>query len=234
MENLLYEYMSRRFASYQETSGISKDYGPVITISRQAGCGGSKLAHDLCMKMNEVALKSGRPDNWHFINHEILEKSAEKLNLDPGKLDRLITDKERGIMDEILEALSSHTHKSDQKILKTMSEVIRQIAEQGHVIIVGRGGAVVSQHIRQSLHIRLEAPLNWRCEEVMKKLEYSREYTLEYIHKIDEQREMYVERLIHGTGKTFAYDVTINPSRFSDEQLKEIIIGMAAAKGIRA
>lgn len=234
MENLLYEYMSKRFASHQEVNGLHKNLGPVITISRQAGCGASKLAHHLCLKLNDAALHAGKTAKWHFINHEILEKSAEKLNLDPGKLDRLITDKDRGIMDQILEALSSHSHKSDQKILKTMSEVIRQIAEQGHVIIVGRGGAVVNQHIPHSLHIRLEAPLMWRCNEVMKKLEYSREYTLEYIQKLDEQREMYVERLMQGKEEKFVYDVVLNPGRFTEEQMAVVILAMASVKGILA
>ena len=186
MENLLYEYMSKRFSAEHEYHEIPRGFGPVITISRQAGCGASKLAHDLCQMMNSSLNLSGKPGNWKFINHEILEKSAEKLDLNPHKLDQVITDKERGIMDQIVEALSSHSHKSDQKIMKTVQEVIRLFAEQGYVVIVGRGGAVVSQHIARSLHIRLEAPIEWRLENVMKKLEYSRGYALEYIHKIDE------------------------------------------------
>ncbi|MBK7172126.1 MAG: cytidylate kinase-like family protein [Bacteroidales bacterium] len=232
MENLLYEYMSKRFAHSQEVNGLPKDLGPVITLSRQAGCGASKLAHDLCTQLNEIAVKSGKAPVWHFINHEILEKSAEKLNLDPGKLNQVITDKERGIMDQIIEALSSHTHKSDQKIMKTMYEVIRQIAEQGNVIIVGRGGATVSQHIPHSLHIKLEAPIQWRCSEVMKKLEYSREYSMEYIRKMDEQRQMYVQRMIQGSEHSFGYDVILNPSRFNHQQMVQMIISMAGLKGI--
>lgn len=232
MENLLYEYMSQRFLSGRDLSGMPSDFGPVITISRQAGCGASKLAHELCKRFSADTRMSGLQEPWQFINHEILEKSAEKLNLEPGKLDRVITDKERGIMDQIVEALSSHSHKSDQKIMKTMQEVIRQIAEQGRVIIVGRGGAVVSQHIRRALHLRLEAPLEWRMEQVVKKLEYSREYAREYILKLDEQREMYVKKMAQGSENHYLYHAILNPSRYSESEILDLIMNMAALKNI--
>jgi cytidylate kinase len=232
MENLLYEYMSKRFSSEHVHNELHPGLGPVITISRQGGCGASKLAHDICQLMNSSARQSSKSSPWHFINHEILEHSAEKLELDPKKLHQVITDKERGIMDQIVEALSSHSHKSDQKIMKTVQDVIRQFAEQGNVVIVGRGGAVVSQHIPRSLHVRLEAPLEWRLEQVIKKLEYSREYAREYINKIDEQRQMYLNKMLIGRHIDSIFDITLNPSRFSDQQLVDIIIHIAALKGI--
>jgi cytidylate kinase len=233
MENLLYEYMNRRFNYELEHPQKARDFGPVITISRQAGCGASKLAHDLCLKLNNVSgLHPGQPGAWHFINHEILEKMAEKLNLEPNKLDRVITDKQRGIMDEIVEALSSHSHKSDKKIMKTMMEVLRQFAEQGNVIIVGRGGAAVSQHIERSLHIRLEAPLEWRIESTMKKLEYSREYSTHYVQRIDEGRQMYIKRLLEGRSGHSLIDALLLTNRFTEIELVDIIFHLAKLKGI--
>jgi len=233
MENLLYHYMNKRFSAGQLSPEFHKDTGPVITISRQAGCGASKIAHDLCKILNEGSGRPAKGDIWHFINHEILETSAEKLDLDPEKLDRVVTDKERGMMDQIVEALSSHSYKSDQKIMKTVREVIGQFAEQGNVVIVGRGGAVVSQHIARSLHIRLESSFEWRIEQVMKKLEYSRAYATQYIRKIDEAREMYVQRMAQGLINPSLYDVVLDPSRFSESQLIDIILHLVTIKGIR-
>jgi cytidylate kinase len=232
MENLLYEYMSQRFLSGRDLTRIPRDSGPVITISRQAGCGATRLAHELCKKFNTDTPATSLQVPWQFVNHEILEKSAEKLNLEPGKLDRVITDKERGIMDQIVEALSTHSHKSDHKIMKTMQEVIRQIAEQGRVIIVGRGGAVVSQHIPRALHLRLEAPLEWRVEQIIKKLEYSRDYARDYILKLDEQREMYVKKMAGGSENHYLYHAVINPSRYTEAELMNLIMHMAKLNDI--
>ena len=117
--------------------------------------------------------------------------------------------------------------------MKTVREVIGQFAEQGNVVIVGRGGAVVSQHIARSLHIRLEAPLEWRIEQVVRKLEYSRAYATQYIRKMDEAREMYVQRMVQGLKKPSLYDVVLDPSRFTETQMIDIILHMAYIKGIR-
>jgi cytidylate kinase len=232
MENLLYEYMSKRFNAELEYRQKPTDLGPVITISRQAGCGASKLAHDICQVMNTGNQQAGKPGLWRFINHEILEESASQLNLDPAKLNRVITDSERGMMDQIVEALSSHSHKSDKKIMKTLQDVIRQFAEQGYVVIVGRGGAVLGQDIAHSLHVRLEAPIEWRVDSVMKKLEYSRQYSMEYIKKMDEQRAMYVKKMAEGSKNHSLYDVILDPSRFNNSQMVDIICKMAMVRGI--
>lgn len=232
MENLLYEYMTRRIKAELSAQRSQREFGPVITISRQGGCGASRIAHDLCQELNTSPLKKENQPAWQFINHEILEKSAEKLNLEPQKLDKVITDKDRGIMDEILEALSSHSHKSDRKIMNTVQNVIKQFAEDGNYVIVGRGGAMLSQHIRKALHIRLEAPLNWRIEAIMKKLGYSREYAATYLKMVDERREMYVSRTAANFGVQGCYDAVLDPSRFTDKEMVESIIALARVKNV--
>ncbi|MBK7215313.1 MAG: cytidylate kinase-like family protein [Bacteroidales bacterium] len=232
MENLLYEYMTRRIKAESSAHGSQREIGPVITISRQGGCGASRLAHELCQVLNTSPIKKENQSVWQFINHEILEKSAEKLNLEPQKLDRVITDKDRGIMDEILEALSTHSHKSDKKIMNTVQNVIKQFAEDGNYVIVGRGGAMLSQHIRKALHIRLEAPLNWRIEQIVKKLGYSREYAATYLKAVDERREMYVSHTEVHAGSQGYYDAVLDPSRFSEKELIESIIALAKVKNV--
>ncbi len=232
MVNLLHEYMNKRFGNGKIVTESPACFGPVITISRQTGCGASKLAHDLSQLFNSLTDQPGKQEPWRFINREIIEKSAEKLNLEPQHLHKVLTDKERGIMDQIVEALSTHSHKSDRKIMNTMQEVIRQFAEKGNVVIVGRGGAVVSHDIERSLHIRLEAPIEWRTNVVMNNFGFSRAYSLEYIHKTDEEREMYVQRQIQGKHESMLYDVILNPSRFNHSQMVEVITTLAKVKKI--
>ena len=232
MENLLIEYMSKRFSNGKVLTDSAKKLGPVITISRQTGCGASSLAFELSKAFNDLSTPAVKSEPWHFINREILEKSAEKLELEPRHLHKVLSDKERGIMDQIVEALSTHAHKSDQKILKTVREVIRQFAEHGNVVLVGRGGAIVSRDIERSLHIRLEAPLEWRIGVIMSNLGFSKEYSREYIRKSDEEREMYVQKMLPGYNRDLLYDIVLNPSRFTRSQLVETITALARIKGI--
>lgn len=230
MENRLFEYMNRRVGGDFIPSGIMKEAGPVITISRQTGCGASNIAWTVCQELNKRKIAAQNGGKWNLISREILQKSAEELNLDPLALKHVISDKDRGIMDQIVEALSSHYHKSDTKIFKTIQEVIRQFGTNGNVVIVGRGGASFCAGIKKSLHIRLEAPEEWRIEAIAKRLDFSKAYATEYVRKTDIERELLVTRFLGHKPDNSVYDIEINRSRFSEQEIVEAIIQLASIK----
>lgn len=230
MENRLFEYMNRRLGNESIVAVPNTDPGPVITISRQTGCGASRIAWGVCAEINMKLSEKNKSQKWNFINREILQKSAEQLNLDPMALQHVISDKDRGIMDQIVEALSTHSHKSDQKILKTIQEVIRQFGNNGNVIIVGRGGASICSGINRSLHIRLVAPEEWRIEEIAHRFNYNKSFATEYIRKHDTERELLVAKLFGKNTETAHYDIEINRSRFTIKEIIDIITSMAAIK----
>jgi cytidylate kinase len=233
MENSLFEYMNRRISGETISVSTNKEAGPVITISRQTGCGARGIAWLICEELNKRKNPSVKTNGiWRFISREILQESAEQLNLDPLELKNVIDDKNRGIMDQIIGALSTHSHKSDQKILKTVQGVIRQFGNKGNVIIIGRGGARVCQDIHNSLHIRLIAPEDWRIAEIARRLDFSKSYATEYVRKRDEERELLVTKLYGKKPDSSAYDIEINRGRFTEKEIADAIIQLALIKGI--
>ena len=234
MENRLFEYMNRRIGGDFIPSNTQKDHGPVITISRQTGCGARGIAWAICEELNKnkPSPKSDGNGKWKFISREILQESAQQLNLDPDALKSVIDDKNRGMMDQIVSALSTHSHKSDQKIMKTVQDVIRQFGNNGKVIIIGRGGASICHDIRLSLHIRLVAPEDWRISEIARRLDFSKAYATEYVRKRDVERELLVTKLLGRKPDSSAYDVELNRSRFTEKELADAIIQLALIKGL--
>lgn len=232
MENRLFDYMNRRLSGEVIPEISKKEPGPVITISRQTGCGARGIAFAICQELNKrkPAVKNENP--WRFISREILQESAEKLNLDPVSLQQVVNDKDRGIMDQIVGALSTHSFKSDQKILKTVQDVIRQFGHSGKVVIIGRGGASICSDIKQSLHIRLVAPEDWRIAEIARRLDYNKAYATQYVRKRDAERELLITRLLGKKPDSLAFDLEIYRSRFTDAQIAELIIQLATIKGI--
>ena len=232
MENRLFDYMNRRLSGEVIPEISKKEPGPVITISRQTGCGARGIAFAICQELNKrkPAVKNENP--WRFISREILQESAEKLNLDPVSLQQVVNDKDRGIMDQIVGALSTHSFKSDQKILKTVQDVIRQFGHSGKVVIIGRGGASICSDIKQSLQIRLVAPEDWRIAEIARRLDYNKAYATQYVRKRDAERELLITRLLGKKPDSLAFDLEINRSRFTDAQIAELIIQLATIKGI--
>jgi len=232
MENRLFEYMNKRIGADFIPSNIVKEAGPVITISRQTGCGARGIAWAICEELNKRIPSVKTDGKWKFISREILQESAEQLNLDPSALKHVIDDKNRGMMDQIVEALSTHSHKSDQKILKTVHDVIRQFGNNGNVVIIGRGGASICSDIKLSLHIKLVAPEDWRIGEIARRLDFSKSYATEYVRKRDEERELLVTKLFGKKPDSSTYDIQINRSRFSEKEIAEAIIQLASIKGL--
>lgn len=232
MENRLFEYMNRRVGGDFTPSSSIREPGPVITISRQTGCGARGIAWAICDELNKRKPAGKTEGNWRYINREILQESAQQLNLDPAALESVIDDKNRGIMDEIVGALSTHSHKSDQKILKTVQDVIRQFAVNGKVIIIGRGGANICSDIKLALHIKLVAPEDWRITEIARRLDFSKAYATEYVRKRDVERDLLVTKLFGKKPAFSAYDIEINRSRFTEKELANAIIQLALIKGL--
>lgn len=232
MEDRLFEYMNRRIGGDFMPSRTITEPGPVITISRQTGCGARGIAWAICDELNKRKPADKTEGNWRYINREILQESAQQLNLDPAALKSVIDDKNRGIMDEIVGALSKHSHKSDQKILKTVQDVIRQFAVNGKVIIIGRGGANICKDIRLALHIKLVAPEDWRISEIARRLDFSKAYASEYVRKRDLERDLLVTKLFGNKPDSSAYDIEINRSHFTEKELANAIIQLAIIKGL--
>lgn len=232
MQNRLFEYMNHRISGKTASVAASKESGPVITISRQTGCGASSIGWRICEELSKRNQTGKADDKWNMISREILLKSAETLNLDPEAIKHIINDRDRGIMDEIVEALSTHSHKSDHKILKTIRDVIHQFGSNGNVVIIGRGGASFCSDIKRALHVRLEAPEEWRIESIARRLDFSKSYAAEYVHKNDAERELLVSKYFGKKPDNSVYDVELNRSRFSEQELVEAIIQLASVKGI--
>jgi cytidylate kinase len=230
MPDLLLNYMNRRLAEKSQAEAF--DPGPVITISRECGCGARNIAKELAVQLNQKASTASSGTEWRWVDKEILEQSAHKLNLEPSLVKRVFTDKERGTMDEILSALSSRNHKSDKMIRNTTFDVIRAFALEGHVIIIGRGGVLASRDISRSLHVRLEAPEEWRIEAMMRLRPFSYPEAKKYIHEQDELRNQFRDKVLWDKSSNLLYDIIINRSRFSEAEIAQLMVQLARDKGI--
>ncbi|WP_321286770.1 cytidylate kinase-like family protein [uncultured Sunxiuqinia sp.] len=229
MENSLLSYMNKRFEEASNPKAKpTTNAGPVITISRQAGCGGLHIAQMLAESMDDFGLCK----EWQVISKEILQKSAQELKLSLNKVDRLFTTKEHNTFDEVLEAFNTKMYKSNRVILKTVKEVIKGFAVDGCCIILGRGGEFITRDIEQSLHIRLEAPLKWRVDKIAAKRAISHDEANKQIAETEKKREVYRKHYLNKNHPVENYDLTINVSAFTPSNVVELIKRSVELKGM--
>ena len=223
----LIKYMSDRL---QEDCRKAKEPGPVITISREYGCPAKKIAQKLIEELTKKMYVKGKNAQWRYITKEIMSESAKELELDPAKIKYVFDYEQKSFLDDILTSHSTKYYKSDRRIRNTVAKVIRNIACEGNVVIVGRGGVAITRDIPKSLHINLEAPLEWRVLRASEKHEIALEEAEKYTLNIDRKRKQFRE-FFEGKNTDYTrFDLTFNCMTLSPNEIVGIVLRAAEVR----
>jgi cytidylate kinase len=220
----LLKYVSDRI---QEEGGRGKESGPVITISREYGCPAKIIAGRLAEELSRKLFVKGKDAKWKFVTKEIMAESAKALEIEPEKIKYVFDYQQKGLVDDIISASFSKYYKSEKKILNTVAKVIRNMAADGNVIIVGRGGVAITHDIARSLHIMLEAPLEWRTVRIAENFKISEEEARKAAIDVDKKRKEFREYFQGKESDYTRFDLTINCMSFSIEEIVHIILKVA-------
>jgi len=206
------------------------DDGPVITLSRMAGCDARQVATILVDDLNR---KYGT-SKWRWVDKDIIFAIAKELNTDTQRVENFYKGIELSSISEMIMAFSGG-YVSDLRMKKAIRDVILSICKEGHIVLVGRGGVSIARDITEALHIRLIAPFYWRVENVMKKLAMDMEAAEEYVVDTDEKRIHLIQTFLDKKPLNIDYlfDATINRSSFSIQELSELILSMYDKKVTR-
>jgi len=225
----LSKYLTER---YLESISEQKFEGPVVTIARQFGCPAKSVAAKLVSRLTEIKSKKAKKMDWRFINKEILHESAKLLDVDPEEIQYVFRYETRSVFADIISSYSRKYYKSDRKIRNTIARVIRNIASEGNVVIVGRGGVAITRDIQKSLHIKLEAPIDWRALRVSEKYCLSIEEATKYANDVDRKRALFRD-YFHGTGSDYTrFDMIFNSMTLSMDEIVESTINMMKLKNL--
>jgi cytidylate kinase len=223
----LLKYTSDRL---HEHDGLHKEPGPVITFSREYGCPSKIVAGRLSEELTRKMFVKGKEIKWKYVTKEIMAESARALEVDPDKIKYVFDYEQKSMLESIISAQFNKYYKSERKIRNTIAKVIRNMALEGHVIIVGRGGVAITHDIPRSLHIMLEAPLDWRLLRVAENYKISLDEARKSAIEIDKKRKEFRE-YFQGKGSDYTrFDLTFNCMTFSIEEMVHIILKAAEIK----
>ncbi|MRT92987.1 AAA family ATPase [Ancylomarina sp. 16SWW S1-10-2] len=227
MKDILNQYMKKRYQLKEMTSTKYQFPGPVITISRECGCHAITIANELVSKLQQIT-----GQEWTVLTKEIIEEAAQKLGLQPKKLEYVFESREKSTWDEIFSAMSNKYYKSDKLIRKTIAEVVQAMARRGNCIIIGRGGISLAKDIEKSLHIRLQAPLKWRAEQLQKSHAGKLEEMMIYAQTVDKKRD-FLRNFFNKTPLELCYfDVIFNSMKLKDKIIVNATISILKEKHI--
>ena len=220
MSKALMRYLNKRL---KEENSFEKEKwttaGPVITISREVGCNGLKLARLIANKLNQH--KSN--NKWRVLSKEIFHQSAKELNMESEHVRRVFKQSEKYSFDEILKAFNNKNFKSERKIIKTVIDIVRSCAEDGNSIIVGRAAHIIASDIENAFHIRLIAPLEYRINTIMENNNLNRDESIQFIKRVEQERIAFRKTIHNKSLHEEFFDMTLNRASFTDTVIVDII-----------
>ncbi|MBK8807523.1 MAG: cytidylate kinase-like family protein [Bacteroidales bacterium] len=204
-----------------------KSHGPLITIARDFGCYSSQIADLLASRLNQ---ESKTDNKWLWLSNEILTEAAQSLEVEPAKIAHIFGAEERPFIQEIIESLSTKKYVCDENIKKTIVRIVQKYAEQGNVIIVGRASSAITQHIKQAIHVKFIAPVDWRVKQIQQRFDLSDIEARKKLQAVDERRRVFMSYYGGDKHDSDLYDVVFNRSRMSEEEIVESIISLSKMK----
>jgi cytidylate kinase len=228
MQGDLLNYLKKR---YEESLLKKTGPGPVITLSREYGCPAKAIAQKLSEVLSNHLEKSGAKNSWKWYSKEILDESARQLQIDPSKIKYVFDYEKKGMLEDFFSSFSQY-YQSDRKIRSTIGKVIREIANQGHAIIVGRGGIALTRDLTNSLHVNLFAPLEWRAVIISERYNVTIEQARASAIDIDKKRKEFRD---YFEGKNTDYtspDIAFNCMTLSIDEIVTTIVKVSEFRGL--
>lgn len=231
MEKFLIDYLEHPLSS---ADALTDQAGPVITISRQCGCSSHHIAIKLAKILSGYSYHTDRKKirNWKWVNKEVIEQTAIQLDTSPDKIKGVLMKEARKSLHQVTTAFSTEKvyDADDQEVIDTLVNVIRQLAIQGHCIIVGRGANIIAHDIPAKLRIKLQAPLEWRVNKIRERSSMSYSEAQDYTLEIDRQRDLMVEHIAGRQVDCNDFDLLLNCANFNDDQIVDVILNILKNK----
>jgi cytidylate kinase len=231
MDNLFLKYMRERTGRKKGPGPTFDSPGPVITISREYGCPGRRIARKLSETLSSKNKALGNSREWRWISKEIIEESARELKLSPELMQDLSEYKERGFFENLALFFSDEYYPSDVKIKNTIAKFIYTAASEGNVVIIGRAGEAITKNFTNSLHLKIQAPLEWRAQVVADAQGMTIQEARKEAMEMDHRRSSFRNYFEKERADIDYFDIIFNCATMSDDEIIESIVILCESRG---
>ena len=203
----------------------------VITISRELGSEGDKIADVLCESLG-----------YCRVGKDMLMQIAEEAGVDVEAIQamevgfvkraRLVSGEMTSLYRKQASAFEKRGVLDDQTYAKVVRETMQDYARQGDALIVGRGGQMILRDFPGVLHVRLFATEEIRAQRLAERDNISERAALRQIQQSDEQKRQYIRHMFKNADwrNSKYYHLIIDTGRIPPEAAAEMIKVAAIAQ----
>lgn len=201
----------------------------VVTISREYGAAGLAVAdgaaHALGYELFTDDLQRRVGARLGVSADEIAQRASSEQSLP----ERLLASLGEGTA-EVMTPAAPLPDEFDETVRREIERAIRERAEGGDVVILGRNAGAVLGPRPDLVRVFLTAPRDWRIERVAAAFGQSREAALADLERIDAgRRKVAKERYKIAWSDARGYDLMLDVSRFGVEGAIALIVAAARA-----
>jgi len=206
----------------------------LITISRQYAAGGSLVATEVAEALN-----------WSVVDNEFIDRVAARAGMTheevaareervPSFIERLALTLATSSPELFPPATGTAEDPSEAKVVKITESLVAELAETGHVVLVGRAAPAVLGQRKGTLHVRLVAPEAFRVRVAVERLGLPPDEATATVHRIDRNRQRY-HRQYYGRDWDDAtnYDMVLNTGWLGFDGAAALIVARAEQLGWR-
>lgn len=187
-----------------------------VTISREFGCEAYPTAEKLKKILEE---KSGEP--WALVDRTLIDEVAKNHDMEAELLHNL--GKRPRWLDDMFSSLSPKW-KNERDYFQLLAQKIVAIASGGNAIIVGIGGAIVTQSMKNCHHYRIYGSMEHRIKSIVHRAKVSPAEALNMIEKRQRSREKFIRDFLDRDINDMHYfDMLFNNDRNSPDVMAECI-----------
>lgn len=206
-----------------------------ITISRQYGSGGRKVA----LRVSEIL-------GWTLFDKRLMMQVANDVGLSPEDVedfteydykvksfwDRLFwaggVSDPSGAYTLATSGAFTYEQMDEEGSVQLVTKAIEIAYQRGNVIVVGRGGQVILQDKPDVLHVRVQAPMDRRQTRLETYEDIEHDDTKSAAKRRDKASAKYLERFFNARwDDPELYHLVLNSDKFDIEMIAQLIVHTA-------
>jgi len=191
---------------------------PVITVSRQRGSGGSRIAELVARRFD-----------YTLLHRDVIDRICTSSNIRRSIVESL-DEHAKSQLATWCDAMVSQRYTDSADYVRLLLETIRSVAALGGVVVVGRGSNFIVGP-DQGLHVRIVAPREQRIRRLVEHARLSPRDAAREVETSEHDRAEFIRKVY---GRNIAdpegYDLVVNTGAITFEEAVDLVAAAARAK----
>jgi cytidylate kinase len=202
----------------------------LVTLSRQLGAGGSEVAEAVAEALAFRLVDRALAESVAARAGVAAEDVARLEERTPGFLERFLHASAAELPDPFVPPTGAPADFEEARLVRATRALVRELAAEGRVVIVGRGAWAILAGAPAALHVRVVAPLEARVARLAERLGTDARAAQQLAARSDAERARYFHDYYGlDVNDPTHFDLVVNTARLGIAGAAALVVASARA-----